>query len=144
MQDHAIVSAALATVVTSLGGSDEILQALLILIVADYVTGMAKSWINDTLNSSKGLAGLYKKAGILVVILVCNMIDKTQVITGFSFRSFIAIAFILNEGISIIENLAQSGVPVPDTVLRKLQQLKSLHEDKSGLSQDEQQDDNDN
>lgn len=106
------------------------LQILLASIVLDYISGMLKAFYLDEVSSKKGYKGIVKKVGILFTIIVANLTDMILGLT--IFRSAICMFFCMNELISVLENIALMGVPVPDFLTNKLIQTKDKSTDKKG------------
>lgn len=106
-----------------LGGLDQILIALIALIIIDYITGVLKAIHNSNLNSDVGFKGIIKKVAILLVVAVSFIIEMA---TGDNFiiREITIMFFIANEGISILENIGEMGVPLPHKLVSILEQLK--------------------
>lgn len=114
-----------------LGGWTEDLTTLLIFMGVDFVMGLAiaaiwkKSSKSQTgaLNSMAAWQGLWRKGGSLLVVLVAHRLD---IALGVDYiRTAVIIAFIANEGISIIENLGIMGVPMPAVLTRAIDVLKN-------------------
>ena len=110
-------------VVWMFGGIDIAMQCLLWAIVIDYISGLIKAYCTRTLDSKIGFKGLLKKVGILCIVCVAVIVDR---ITGESgaIRTVVIYYFVANEGLSVIENLAIAGLPIPDTIKRALKALK--------------------
>lgn len=100
-----------------------LLQVLITLIILDYVTGMLAGYIQRELSSRVGFIGIAKKLSILIMVVVSTTIDRLIGIDVI--RIATCLFFIGNEGISILENCAQSGIPIPQKLLVALQQLKT-------------------
>lgn len=106
------------------GSWDLPLQILLVAIVLDYISGMLKAFYLGEVSSRTGYKGLIKKVGILFTIVVANL---TDLILGLTiFRSAICMFFVMNELISVLENIALLGVPIPEFLSSKLIQTKDL------------------
>lgn len=119
-----IATSSLATFfIYLLGGFDVALQSLLIFIVLDYLSGIAKSYVSSKLNSKKGLKGIVKKLGILCMVAIATIIDRMAGDSGL-IRTTIIYYLVANEGLSILENLGQMDIIVPDFLKGKLEQLK--------------------
>lgn len=112
------------------GGWDAALAALMICIGVDYISGSLvalvfhKSSKSDTgaYNSAYGLKGLCKKGLMLLFVLVAVQIDK---LLGSEYvRDAVCIGFCSNEILSIVENLGLAGVPMPQAVVKALEQLQ--------------------
>lgn len=109
------------------GGLDVALQCLLVAIVLDYVSGMIKAYESQTLSSRIGFRGIVKKVGLLAIVALGVVIDRLTGNTG-DIRTLIIYYFVANEGLSIIENLASAGVPIPDIIAKALKILKDKGE----------------
>ena len=106
------------------GAWDLALAALITAMALDYLTGVTRSVINgDGANSEKGFKGLLKKITILYVVILAVLIDRL-IGQGWVFRSLVCFWYAANEGISILENVASLGLPVPDQLMNILEQLK--------------------
>jgi len=105
-----------------MGGFDTGLEVLIIMTVIDYITGLLKACINKCLSSYWGWRGIIKKCSIFLCIIVAVQLER---ITGQidSIHNLVAFGFVVNEGISIIENLIEIGVPVPDVLKQYLDKL---------------------
>lgn len=114
-----------------LGGFDIALLCLIIAIVLDYISGIIKAYVNKDLSSRIGFKGLVKKVGVLLVVMLAVLIDKITGDTG-AVRTLVIYYFVANEGLSIIENLAIAGVPIPDSIKNALKVLKDMGSNKKG------------
>lgn len=105
-----------------LGGLDKLLTALLVLMVLDFVTGICRAVYMKKLSSEVGLRGIAKKVLALSVVVLAFAIES---IIGmeFALREIVITFFIANEGISILENAAATGLPVPEKIKEVLIQL---------------------
>ena len=120
---NAIVSAIATTFVFLIGGFDVAMSCLLIAIALDYVSGILKAFINKNLSSEIGLKGILKKVGILVIVMLGVLIDRVAGETG-AIRTLVIYYFVANEGLSIIENLGEAGLPIPKKLKDALKALK--------------------
>ncbi|WMJ81984.1 phage holin family protein [Clostridium sp. MB40-C1] len=121
---NAIVAGA-GTVFTGLfGGWDLALQILIIFMILDYTMGVVIAWINKKLSSKTGFKGLLKKSVIFAVLIVAVSLDKLLNTGSWVFRTLVCYFYIANEGISILENCACLGVPIPKQLRDTLAQLK--------------------
>jgi toxin secretion/phage lysis holin len=119
------VIAALGTCFTALFGAwDTAIGVLILFMVLDYITGFLGGVVNKTLSSAVGFKGLLKKFTILVVLIVAVSLDRLLNSGSWVFRTLVCYFYIANEGISLIENAAKIGLPVPDKLLTVLAQLK--------------------
>ena len=105
-----------------LGGWDIALQCLLLAIVFDYVSGMIKAFHSKTLSSRIGFQGILKKVGILLIVMLGVLVDRVTGNTG-AVRTLVIYYFVANEGLSVIENLGQCGVPIPASIKKALKAL---------------------
>lgn len=108
-----------------IGGWDSVLKILAVLIVVDYVTGLMKAALNKDLASDIGYKGLLKKAAIFIVVILAHQLDLTIPQENPLFRTMVCYFYIANEGISITENIALLGVPLPGGLVNALKKLKS-------------------
>lgn len=123
-----IFGAVSTTLLFILGGWDIALQSLIIVMVIDYLTGIGKSYVAEKLNSNKGLKGIVKKIAMLGLVAIAVIIDRLMGDTGL-IRNFIIYYLVANEGLSIIENLGEMDIIVPEFLKNKLEQLKTSSED---------------
>lgn len=107
------------------GAWDMPIITLLVFIFLDYLTGVIKSGKSKELCSKEGLKGITKKGLILVVLLVAVMLDRLLENGTWMFRTLIAYFYISNEGISILENCADLGVPIPEVLRQALKKLNN-------------------
>lgn len=120
-----ITVAAIGTGFTWLFGAwDKALAILILFIVLDYITGLIKGYVQKKLSSDVGLHGIARKAVILVVLIVAVALDRLLNTGSWVFRTLVCYFYIANEGLSLIENCAQLGLPVPDKLKEALAQLK--------------------
>lgn len=117
------------------GGFDAGLKTLLVFMAIDYVSGLIVAGVfhkspksaNGALESKAGWKGLLRKGGTLLVVLICSRLD---VMFGTSFvRDAAVIAYVVNESISILENLGLMGVPIPTVVRNSIEALTKKEED---------------
>lgn len=105
------------------GGWDIALQCLVIAIALDYISGLIKAYNTKTLSSKIGIKGLLKKVGILCIVALSVLVDRITGETG-AIRTLVIYYFVANEGLSILENLGQAGLPIPSSIRKALQALK--------------------
>ena len=125
---QSIVSVLATSFLYLLGGWDIALQSLLIVIVLDYLTGIGKSYVSKTLNSNIGLKGIVKKLAMLSMVAVAVVIDNITLNSGI-IRTLVIYYLVSNEGLSIIENLGEMNIIVPEGLKDRLEQLKSKGSD---------------
>ena len=106
-----------------LGGLDGLLIALIVFMVLDYITGLMCAVIDKKLSSAVGFRGICKKVLILMLVGVANVIDMHVVGTGSALRGAVICFYLSNEGLSLLENAAHIGLPIPDRMKDVLAQL---------------------
>lgn len=106
-----------------LGGWDIALQCLIIAIVLDYISGIIKAFHTKTLSSKIGFQGILKKIGVLLIVMLGVLVDRVTGETG-AVRTLVIYYFVANEGLSVIENLGQAGIPIPQSIKQALKVLK--------------------
>ena len=90
----------------------------------DYITGILKAYITKNLSSSIGVKGITKKGLILIILIVGSLLDRLTNSNEWIFRTLICYFYISNEGLSLLENCAALGLPLPDKLLSSLKQLQ--------------------
>jgi len=110
-------------IVSFLGGWDGLAITLVSFIVLDWITGLLKAIYNKNLSSYTGFRGIIKKVVILIVVGVTVLLEKNMGIPAI--REIVMMFFIANEGISLLENVSQMGVPFPDKLKEILIQLRN-------------------
>lgn len=106
-----------------LGGFDVAMQCLLIAIALDYLSGLIKAYNSKVLSSKIGFRGILKKLGILFLVMLAVVIDRVTGESG-AIRTLVIYYFVANEGLSIIENLGEAGLPIPKVLKNALKILK--------------------
>jgi toxin secretion/phage lysis holin len=120
-----LVAAAGTALTAFLGGWDNVLQVLVILVVLDYLTGVVAAWFRKDLCSEIGAKGIAKKVFIFIMIGLAALIDRTGAIGEPIFRTLACWFYIANEGLSVIENAGDIGLPVPQPLKDALAALKA-------------------
>ena len=106
-----------------LGGCDGLLYALLCFAVLDYITGVMCAIVDKKLSSSVGFKGIFKKVLIFILVGLAHVMDVHVIGTGSVLRTAIIFFYISNEGLSLVENAAYLGLPVPQKLKDVLEQL---------------------
>lgn len=106
-----------------LGGLDGFLYALIAFIVIDYLTGIMVAVLEKKLSSEVGFRGIFKKVLIFSLVAVAHIIDAELIRTGSAIRTAVIFFYLSNEGISILENTAKIGLPIPEKLKTVLEQL---------------------
>ena len=114
-----------------LGGMDGLMIALVVFMALDYITGLMCAVIDKKLSSTVGFKGICKKVLILMLVGLANIVDLHVVGTGSALRGAVICFYLSNEGLSLLENAAHIGLPVPDKLKDVLAQLHR-REEKSG------------
>jgi toxin secretion/phage lysis holin len=107
------------------GGADGLLITLLVFMVLDYVTGVMCGIVEKKLSSAVGFKGLFRKVLIFALVGVGHVVDMHVIGTGGALRSAVICFYLSNEGVSLLENAAHLGLPVPDRLKDILAQLHS-------------------
>ena len=102
-----------------LGGCDGLLYALIAFVAIDYITGVMCAVIDHRLSSEVGFKGIFKKVLIFLLVGVANILDVQVIGTGCVLRTAVIFFYISNEGVSLLENAAYLGLPVPEKHLIK-------------------------
>ena len=106
------------------GGADNWMIGLIVVVAADYISGVIAAIIARTLNSRRGAAGILKKMLLFLIVAVANVVDSATGAGGVV-RS-LTIGFLMaNEGISVLENCARCGIPMPEKLINVLEQLRA-------------------
>ena len=120
-----IIIAALGTGITWLFGTwDTALIVLVSFMALDYLTGVLRAIVNQEVSSDTGLKGIARKTVIFIVLIVAVLLDRLLNTGTWVFRTLICYFYIANEGISLLENCAGLGLPIPDKLKDALVQLK--------------------
>lgn len=144
-----------AWVLARVGALLPVLLVLLGVMILDYITGMVKAGISGTLNSTRGWQGLLKKLMYAVTVAIAMVADYLLYIGGKEigvdmhesayFGTLVSLWLIINECISILENLSEIGVPMPGFLGRILQRVQGkVDEAGNGMAEsgkDESEDD---
>jgi len=139
MDKGASIKTVIAVMGTSLtwlfGVWDTAIVVLISFMILDYITGLIKAYVNKEISSDIGLRGIARKSLILIVIIVAVLLDRLLNAGTWLFRTLICYFYIANEGISLLENCAQLGLPIPVKLQEALVQLQSGN--KKGSKEDE-------
>ena len=112
-----------------LGGVDGLMTALIIFMVTDYVTGLMCAIVDKQLSSRVGFKGLFKKMLIVILVGIAHIVDMHVVGTGEALRSAVICFYLSNEGVSLLENAAHLGLPIPEKLKAILAQLHNRDEE---------------
>ncbi|RGD77277.1 holin [Faecalicoccus pleomorphus] len=106
-----------------LGGCDGLLYALIAFVVIDYITGVMCAISNHTLSSEVGFKGICRKVLIFLLVGIANILDIHVIGSGSALRTAVIFFYISNEGVSLLENAAHLGLPIPEKIKTVLEQL---------------------
>lgn len=106
-----------------LGGCDGLLYALIAFVAIDYITGVMCAISDKTLSSEVGFKGICRKVLIFLLVGIGNIIDVQVLGSPGVLRTAVIFFYLSNEGVSLIENAAHLGLPVPDKLKAVLEQL---------------------
>jgi toxin secretion/phage lysis holin len=107
-----------------LGGFDGLLYALVAFVVLDYITGLMVAILEKKLSSSIGFKGIFKKVLIFIFVGIGHIIDFYILQNGSAVRTAVIFFYLSNEGLSIVENAAKIGLPVPESLKKVFIELK--------------------
>ncbi|QSX09528.1 phage holin family protein [Alkalibacter rhizosphaerae] len=108
-----------------LGGFDGFLYALITFVVIDYITGVMCAILDGKLSSEVGFHGIFKKVFMFSLVAIGQIVDQFLIKNGSVVRTAVIFFYLSNEGVSILENAAHIGLPVPQKLKDILEQLNS-------------------
>ena len=106
-----------------LGGCDGLLYALIAFVAIDYITGVMCAISDKTLSSEVGFKGICRKVLIFLRVGIGHIVDAQVIGSGGVLRTAVIFFYLSNEGVSLLENAAHLGLPVPDAIKTVLEQL---------------------
>lgn len=119
---------------------------LIVAMIIDYITGMMSAWLNSELSSKKGIKGIVKKISYLALVAVAMIVDwlifqgLQQINVDLNYSVFFAVLvtvwLIINELISVLENLSRMGVPIPNFLKKLIDRLKNTVDEKGDNKND--------
>lgn len=112
------------------GGFDGFIYALLVFVVADYLTGVMCAIADKKLSSEVGFRGIFKKVLIFVMVGIGHIIDTQLIGNGEVLRTAVIFFYCSNEGVSMLENAGHLGLPIPEKLKSVLEQLHDRTEEK--------------
>lgn len=117
-----------------IGPVNGLLIALIVFVLTDYVTGFASAVVRKELSSSVGFKGLARKVLIFLIVGIANVLDVYVLGANAVLRTAVILFYMCNEGLSIIENAGEIGLPIPKKLKDVLAQLrkKSGEDDNDG------------
>ena len=120
-----------------LGGCDGLLYTLLAFVVLDYLTGIMCAIVDKKLSSEIGFKGIFKKVLIFVLVGVGHLLDVQVLGEVGILRTAVIFFYLSNEGVSLIENAAHLGLPIPEKLKAVLEQLHNRAEKEDDHEQTE-------
>ena len=115
-----------------LGGCDGLLYALIAFVAIDYITGVMCAISDKALSSEVGFRGICRKVLIFLLVGIGNIIDVQVLGSPGVLRTAVIFFYLSNEGVSLLENSAHLGLPVPDAIKTVLEQLHDRSDGKEG------------
>lgn len=106
-----------------LGGCDGLLYALIAFVTIDYLTGVLCAISDHTLSSEVGFRGIARKVLIFLLVGIGHILDTQVIGSGSVLRTAVIFFYLSNEGVSLVENAAHLGLPVPEKLKDVLEQL---------------------
>ena len=120
-----IAAAGIGGIATYIWGPwDALIIALVAMVAIDYIMGIIKAAVQGKLSSLVGFKGLLKKVAIFLLVAVGVMVDKIIPATNEAVRSAVIFFYIANEGLSILENAGELGLPLPAALKKSLEKMK--------------------
>lgn len=116
-------------VIYLIGGFDSLFRTLLIMMILDYITGVAKGFKNKNANSNRAYKGLRKKMIVLVIIVAATQMD--MILQGMGIRTLVLMFYVATEFLSILENAAILGIPIPEKLKVALEQCRDKQDIKT-------------
>ena len=106
-----------------LGGCDGLLIALVVFAVTDYITGVMCAIADKKLSSEIGFKGICRKVIIFMLVGIAHVLDVNVIASGSVLRTAVIFFYLSNEGVSLLENAAHLGLPVPEKLKDVLEQI---------------------
>ena len=106
-----------------LGSCDGLLYALIAFVTIDYVTGFMAAAADHKLSSEVGFKGICRKVLIFLLVGIGHILDTQVIGSGSVLRTAVIFFYISNEGVSLVENAAHLGLPIPEKLKSVLEQL---------------------
>lgn len=146
MEHEKTIKALISAVIAGLAAYAKVilvpLALLLIMMIVDYISGMSKAYINGEWSSKVGFKGIVKKVGYIGVVIVSAVMDwviysglkgvGVDIKMSYYLGLIVVIWLLINECISVLENLGEIGVPLPAFLIKGIKKLQKNIEDKGG------------
>ena len=117
----------IAFLIWLIGGWDILAKVLFTLMFLDYLTGLIVGYKMQNLNSKRAFKGLRKKILVLVILCAASLMHK--LVPDLAFRTLVGMFYSATELLSIVENVAKVGVPIPKKLKKALEQLREEKEE---------------
>lgn len=117
----------IAFLIWLIGGWDTLAKVLFGLMFLDYLTGLIVGYKMQNLNSQRAFKGLRKK--LLVLVILCGASLMHKLVPDLAFRTLVGMFYCATELLSIVENVAKVGVPIPNKLKKALEQLREEKEE---------------
>ena len=115
-----------------LGGCDGLLYALIAFVTLVYITGLMCAIVDHKLSSAVGFKGIFRKVLIFALVGIGHILDSQVIGSGSVLRTAVIFFYISNEGVSLVENAAHLGLPIPEKLKDVLEQLHDRAEKEEG------------
>lgn len=146
MEHEKTIKALISAVIAGLAAYAKVilvpLALLIIMMIVDYISGMSKAYINGEWSSKVGFQGIVKKVGYMGVVIVAAVMDwviysglkgvGVDIKMSYYLGLIVVIWLLINECISVLENLGEIGVPLPTFLIKGIKKLQKNIEDKGG------------
>ena len=110
----------------ALGGVDDFIICLVVFVVVDYISGVILAIHKHELSSKIGYKGIARKVLIFILVGLTSLLDAKVLREGAAMRTAVIFFYIANEGLSILENCAELGLPIPQKLKDVLLSLQHL------------------
>ena len=121
-----LICSSLGFITWFFGGIDGLLQVLIAFSVIDYLTGIIAAALNHELSSRTGFRGIIKKIILFMFVGMAHLLDSYLPGDSGSIRAVVCLFYVVNEGISIIENAEKIGVPIPKPLHNMLAKIHNM------------------
>lgn len=119
-----------------LGGCDGLLYALIAFVTVDYLTGVMCAISDKKLSSNVGFRGICRKVLIFLLVGIANIIDIQVTGQAGVLRTAVIFFYLSNEGVSLLENAAHLGLPIPGQLKEVLEQLHKRADKEGKVDED--------
>ena len=109
-----------------MGGCEGLMVALIVFVVADYATGVMCAIVDKKLSSEAGFKGIFRKVMIFILVGMAHILDTQVIGAGSVLRSAVISFYLSNEGVSLLENAAHIGLPIPEKLQNQVRPMNGL------------------